>query len=65
MKTLLGGMLLCLLPLVASCASSSSAEPVRCQHPAVQLDTNAGLVLGLLAYHKAVDQCNALNGFID
>lgn len=64
MQNLLGGMLLSLMLLLTGCASTSAVnEPVRCQHPLVDVRTNSGLAKAVLLYSEALDQCNALHGF--
>lgn len=60
-------MLLLGLPLLLSltaCASGSGAprDPVKCQHPTVDVTTDGGLWKGLLDYHETVELCNSLNG---
>lgn len=59
-------MLLLGVPLLLSltaCASPSVApEPVKCQHPVVDVTTDGGLWKGLLDYHTAIETCNSLNG---
>lgn len=63
MRTLYGGILLCLCLSVTGCATPSGAvNPVTCQHPQVDPRSNAGLAQGLLDYHAALELCNSLNG---
>lgn len=54
-----------LLLLLTGCASTCVVnEPVRCEHPLVDVRTNGGMASGLLLYKDALDQCNALNGVL-
>lgn len=54
-----------LLLLLTGCASTCAVnEPVRCEHPLVDVRTNGGMASGLLLYKDALDQCNALNGVL-
>lgn len=63
MQRLLGGTLLSLSLLLTGCASSSVAvEPVRCEHPVVDVRTNGGMAQALRLYYDALERCNALNG---
>lgn len=59
-------MLLLGLPLLLSltaCVSPSAAvQPIPCEHPVVDVRTNAGVWQGLVDYHAALELCNALNG---
>lgn len=67
MRTLTGGMLLCLLLSVTGCASTSPAPlcaPQRCLAPVVDPTLQGGLVEALRAYHAALEACNASNGFM-
>lgn len=51
--------------LLTGCASTYVVnEPVRCEHPLVDVRTNGGMASGLLLYKDAIDQCNALNGVL-
>ena len=66
MRTLSGGMLLCLLLCVTACANAPPAPlcaPQRCVLPVIDPTLQGGLAEAVLAYHAALEQCNASNGF--
>lgn len=65
MRTLRGVTLLSLMLLLAGCASTCAVtEPVPCEHPLVQVQSNGSMAESLLLYKDAVDRCNALNGVL-
>jgi len=61
LKNLTGAALLFLMVLLQGCASVYSAPSgVNCEHPVVQVRTNADLVQGLADYYSALELCNLM-----
>lgn len=68
-RILTGAASLFLLLSLTGCARSPTAPvvilPVKCEHPVIAPYSAAGLIEAVTLYHRAVETCNALNGYAE